>query len=650
MDLLKQKNWFDSPQFQEEFHCDLPLGSFCSPSGTIFRLWAPTAQDVTLSLYWAGNDSSSFFTVSLQRQEKGLWSYQTDKNLHGVYYDYYVTVEGATRQTADPYAKACGVNGLRSMVIDLRKTDPEGWARDAAPAPTPETIIYELHVKDFSWDPAGGFPPEERGRYTALCRTGTTLNGDGLHTTGIDYIKRLGVTHIQMMPIYDYGSVDETRPDLQYNWGYDPVNYNIPEGSYSSDPYHGEVRIRELKQAIAALHRQGFRVIMDVVYNHTYHLESWLWRTAPWYYYRQNPDGTAANGSGCGSELATERSMCARYILDSILYWAEEYHIDGFRFDLMGLMDVELLNRIQRTLDEKYGTGEKLLYGEPWGAAGPSARPGTQLCSKDHLKMLSPSIGAFCDNTRDAVKGNLFSESSTGFVNGGHISAGYMAECVTAWSSRDDSPFQAPSQTITYLSCHDDWTLWDKLVFTLNPAQKFQCRPWKVLRANRLAAAINFSCQGYPFLLAGEEFGRTKGGIKNTYRSPADVNQLDWKRAWENHRLVNYYRGLIALRKKLVCLQDKSRTAHKRIVSCVDLAPGCVGITLDNRDGKNRWKKILLLFHTGAQAQSVPLPSGTWQILADDTSSFRWRELHTASGTVTLPPVSALIAAQLPSA
>ena len=647
MDLLKQKYWFDSPEFETEFHCDLPLGSFPSPSGTLFHLWAPTAQAVTLSLYREGTGEEAIRTVPLVRQEKGLWSYETEENLDGVYYDYQVTVLGETYQTADPYARACGVNGARSMVIDLKRTDPDGWEQDTPPAHTPETVIYELHVKDFSWDPAGGFPSEDRGRYTALCRTGTTLNNDGLHTTGINYIKRLGVTHIQLMPIYDFATVDESCPDGQYNWGYDPLNYNIPEGSYSSDPYHGEVRIKELKQAVAALHRQGFRVIMDVVYNHTYHLKSWLWRTVPWYYYRQNSDGTAANGSGCGSELASERSMCAQYILDSILYWAEEYHIDGFRFDLMGLMDVDLLNRIQHTLDEKYGRGEKLLYGEPWGAAGPSARPGTVLCSKNHMKLLSSQIAAFCDSTRDAVKGSLFNENDRGFVNGGHISAGYVTACVTGWSRRESDPFFAPSQNINYLSCHDDWTLWDKLVFTLNPAKKFQCRPWKVLRANRLAAAIAFSCQGYPFLLAGEEFGRTKNGIKNTYRSPAELNQLDWKRAWENHRLVNYYRGLIALRKKLVCLQDKSFMAPKRIVSSVDLAPGCVGITIDNRDGNSNWNKLLLLFHTGNQEQTVPLPSGTWQVLADDTSSFRWREHHVMTGSVTLPPVSAFIAGQL---
>ena len=643
MDLLKQKHWFDSQEFEREFHCDIPLGAFCAPGGTIFRLWAPTAQAVKLLLYYQGTGGTPAAVLELQRAPKGLWIYECGQNLDGIYYEYQVTVDHTTRTTADPYARACGLNGVRSMVLDLSRTDPDGWQMDKPPAPPQEDIIYELHVKDFSWDPAGGFDAWDRGRYTALCRTGTTLNRDGLHPTGVDYLKRLGVTHIQLMPVYDYGSVDESCPDWQYNWGYDPVNYNVPEGSYSSDPHHGEVRVRELKQAIQSLHKNGFRVIMDVVYNHTYALESCLWKTVPWYYNRQNADGSASDGSGCGNELASERSMCAQYILDSVLYWAEEYHMDGFRFDLMGLLDTNLINRIQSALDQRYGKGEKLIYGEPWGAAGSAVRPGTRLCCKDNLKGISPRIGAFCDNTRDAVKGSLMDEQARGFVNGGYVSAEYMLHCVTGWSMGDYAPMQAPSQTITYLSCHDDWTLWDKLIYTLSPGKNFHSRSSKALRANRLAAAINFSCQGRPFLLAGEEFARTKGGIKNTYRSEPRINQLDWSRAWTYHKLVDYYRGLIQLRKKLPCLQDKTPQASMRVVSAVDLAPRCVGISLKNHGGASKWDKVLLLFNTAQQSQQVHLPSGSWQVLADNVSSFRWRESRITSCSADLPPVSALI-------
>ena len=642
MDLFTQKQRFDSLRFQEEFHCDTPLGAFCTPKSTVFRLWAPTAEKVLLHLYDQGDGGSLRATLYPQKGEQGLWTFGTDLNLDGVYYEYEVTVDGVSRKTADPYAKACGLNSSRSMVIDLRRTDPEGWQNDRAPKAPAEDVIYELHVKDLSWDPAGGFAPEDRGRYSALCRTGTTLNGDGVHPTGIDYIKSLGVTHIQLMPVYDYGSVDEGGPDSQYNWGYDPVNYNVPEGSYSSDPRRGEVRIRELKEAIQSLHRQGLRVIMDVVYNHTYHLDSWLFRTVPWYYYRQKDDGTASNGSGCGSELATERSMCAKYILDSVLYWTEEFHMDGFRFDLMGLMDTELMNRIQHALDQRYGVGEKLIYGEPWGAAESAVRAGTQLSHKGNLKKLDSRIAAFCDSTRDAVKGSLMNEGDVGFVNGGAMSAGQLRRCIAGWADGEHAQVQAPSQTITYLSCHDDWTLWDKLVCTMDAQRRFQELQPHILRANRLAVAINMCCQGHPFLLSGEEFARTKGGVKNSYCSSPEINRLDWSRAYEARDLVDYYRGFIALRQQLPALQDKSAKAAERVLNAVDLAHSCVGISLDNAGG-TRWKKLLLIFNAGSQAQQASLPAGTWQVLADGESSFRWQEERSLTSNAELPPVSALI-------
>ena len=643
MDLINQKHWFDSREFQEEFHCNAPLGAFCSKSGTIFRLWAPTAEAVTLNLYAEGNGGEALETASLRPAEQGAWVLETGRDLDGAYYDFDVTVGGVCRRTADPYARACGVNGQRSMVLDLRRTDPAGWQTDAAPALTPEQVIYELHVKDFSWDPAGGFDSGDRGRYSALCRTGTTLNRDRAHATGLDYLKRLGVTHIQLLPVYDFGSVDEAGPDDQFNWGYDPVNYNVPEGSYSSDPWHGEVRVRELKEAVQALHRNGFRVVMDVVYNHTYQLESWLWRTVPWYYYRQKEDGSPSNGSGCGSELATERSMCAKYILDSVLYWAEEYHMDGFRFDLMGLMDVDLMNSIQNALDQRFGVGEKLVYGEPWRAEDAAARPGTVLCTKDNLRCLNAQIGAFCDSTRDAVKGGLMNVEDRGFVNGGGIFADRLYSCVVGWAAGNNAYVQAPSQTITYLSCHDDWTLWDKLVYTLDPEKRFEELLPQVVRANRMAATINFCCQGRVFFLAGEEFGRTKGGVKNSYCSSPEINRLDWDRAWKNRELVDHYRGLIELRMQLPALQDKSPQAAQRIVSVVDLAENCVGITSGNTGGYSKWDKVLLVCSANDGPVEVPLPGGTWQVLVDERSSFRWQEPGALSGSVTVPPVSALI-------
>ena len=638
---MHTKEWFDSPEFEREYHYDGPLGAFCSLKGTTFRLWAPTAQQVTLFLYEAGDGGVPVRTIEMLPGGKGTWAYTTDENLDGMYYDYQVMVQESTYQTQDPYARSCGVNGLRSMVLDLRRTDPENWLEDKAPVNSPEQVIYELHIRDFSWDLSGGFDGEKRGQFRALCQEGTTLHGEGTYATGVDYLKNLGVTHIQLLPMYDYGSVDERNPQNGYNWGYDPVNYNIPEGSYSSDPYHGEIRIRELKEMVAFLHSRGFRVIMDVVYNHTYELESCLFKTAPWYYYRQNKDGTPANGSGCGNDIASERSMCSRYILESALYWVEEYHLDGFRFDLMGLLDVELMSRLQEELDLRYGKGEKLVYGEPWRAADTAVRPGTVLADKSNLKKLPISVGAFCDDTRDAVKGSVMDKDDVGFVNGGCITPEVLGNCITAWVG-EGKPNQVPSQTISYLSCHDDWTLWDKLVYTMDPEKDFTGSKTRVLQANRLAAALLFACQGRIFIHAGEEFGRTKGGIKNSYCSGAQINQLDWARATENAALVDYYRGFITLRQQLTGLQDKSESAMNRLQWVRQIADNCVAACLDNRAEHSQWQLLLMSFNCSDVPVQMNLPEGEWQLLADGENSFCWQNPQYLTGAVVLQPHSAL--------
>lgn len=635
---MEQQKWFDSPEFEAEFHWDGPLGAELCREETVFRLWAPTAQSVELSLYRQGTGEEAAQTHSCLRQEKGVWVCRVQGHLAGWYYNYAVTVDGVTRRTADPYAVACGCNGSRSMVADLRSTDPEGWDDDRSPARQPEDIIWECHVKDFSYDVHGGFDEADRGKFTALCRRGTTLDGDGVHPTGLDYLRHLGVTHVQLLPVYDYGSVDESGSESQFNWGYDPVNYNVPEGSYSTDPHHGEVRIRELKQAVASLHQNGFRVIMDVVYNHTYSLDSWLFRTVPWYFYRQKPDGSPSNGSGCGNDLATERSMVRRYIRDSVRYWAREYHMDGFRFDLMGLLDAPLMEQIRQDLDLEFGPGVKQIYGEPWSADETFARPGTRLCGKDRLKQLPQSIGAFCDKTRDAVKGGL-GQLDRGFVNGGGLEPAALRQCLGGCTRGPGSMFQSPEQAISYLSCHDDWTLWDRLVYTLDPERAFPDLKPQVLRANRLAAAMLFCCQGHLFFLSGEEFGRTKLGEKNSFRSSPRLNRLDWTRAWQAEELVDYYRGLIALRKQLPGLCDKSITAADRVRSVELLGPDCVGAQVENG---GRWKTLYLLFNAG-EAQTVKLPGGQWQILANGTNSFRWQQEALCSAEVRMPASSALL-------
>lgn len=644
-----RRKMYDSKAFEVQFHTDAPLGALWTAQSTRFALWAPTARKVTLSLYEDGSDGDSTLMIDLVRGERGVWQTEVEGNLDGRYYDYAVTdSEGVTRQTADPWARACGRDGFRSMVIDLRRTDPEGWAADQPPARHPEDIIWEVHVKDFSHDVHSGVPEELRGKYKALTLTGTTLDGDGVHPTCLDYLKRLGITHVQLMPVYDYGSVPESDPEA-FNWGYDPVNYNVPEGSYASDPCDGAVRIRELKEAVQALHRSGFRVIMDVVYNHTYKLDSWLWRTEPWYFYRQNPDGSPAAGSGCGNDLASERSMCSRYILESVLYWAREYHMDGFRFDLMGLLDTGLMERIRAALDEEYGRGEKLLFGEPWSAGRSPMHRKAVPAGKRALPTLDENIGAFCDATRDLVKGHILHAERPGFVNGGSARLADLSAAVIGWAGVKGGRFavRTPAQTITYLSSHDDWTLWDKLVITMDPTRSFDTPTPEVLQANRLAAAFCFGCQGRLFLLAGEEFGRTKQGLQDSYNAPARLNQLDWTRAWSGpwHELEEYYRGLMALRQHLPALWDKTEQARNRLLASWRPSRLCAAFLLDNSGHASRWDQLLLFYNASDRIRPAALPEGRWQLLADEGRSTCWQDQTPVllDGLAELPTSGALI-------
>lgn len=640
------KQFYGALDFRRNFTYEgHDLGVRCTKEGTKFLLWSPCAESVILHFYENGEGGRENKSVRMQKEEKGIWTYRTGEELHGIYYDYEVTIEGKTRRTADPYAKACGVNGKRSMVVNLEKTDPEGWRDDKAPERPAENIIYELHVKEFSWDNSGGFPEKYRGKYKAFLCGDTTLFNDGVHKTGCAYLKELGVTHVQLMPVYDYGSVDEAGSDKEFNWGYDPVNYNVPEGSYSTDASRGEVRIREMKEMIQALHRQGFRVIMDVVYNHTYSLDSWFQRTVPWYYYRVNEDGSVSDGSACGNDTANERPMCGNYILDSVLYWAEEYHIDGFRFDLMGLMDVELINRIRRELDIRYGKGEKLLYGEPWTADKTAMEGNKKGALKENLDLLDENIGIFCDNTRNVVKGSVFDVDKIGFVNGAKGLEEDVLKSVRAWQKTEELCVKSPAQIITYVSAHDNHTLWDRIMETV-PDE----RMW--MKINKMAAAVYMTCQGNLFLLSGEEFARTKDGLDNTYKAPIALNRLDWKRAWENRELVEYYKGLIVLRKQQPGLCDKSRDAWKRIGD-VWTEPQAIGFSVDNTQkdmqGHMRecsgpvWRQLYIVYNSRAESLKVRLLDGTWNVLADGESSFRWKTPSEVAGEVWAAPSSVLI-------
>lgn len=635
------KDIYSSLEFEKKYVYEGEgLGALITEQGTFFRLWSPFAEEIILNLYLDGSKGEAFERHAMKRCEKGVWQYRTERNLHGIYYDFTLQMENSTVFSADPYARACGINGQRSMVVDLKKTDPEGWEEDSPPAKEEETVIYELHVKEFSWDESGGFPKEARGKYRAFLYNDTTLYSDGVHPTGIPYLKKLGVNYVQLMPVYDYGSVDETGEETEFNWGYDPINYNVPEGSYSSDPAAGEVRIRELKEMIQSLHRHGFRVIMDVVYNHTYSLDSWFQRTVPWYFYRVKEDGEISDGSGCGNDIASEMPMCGKYILESVLYWAEEYHIDGFRFDLMGLLDVDLMNRIRRALDEKYGKGEKLLFGEPWAADSTAIAYEKEQALKANIRSLDHNTGMFCDDTRDAIKGSSLEIWEPGFVNGAQKMEEQILRSVCAWCGDGEDHVKAPSQVITYVSSHDNQTLWDKLCQTTKDEALRK-------REYRLAAGIYMTCQGNLFFLSGEEFARTKDGIEDSYNAPIGINRLDWKKAWEEEELVDYYRGLIALRKQLPGLCDKKTSAWKRIHGQWK-KEGVVSFLVDNRkDGENSsWDILKVSYNSRKEPQRLTLPEGEWEILADGQDSFLWKKPETVEKAITMEPVSMLVLGQ----
>ena len=637
-DRVELKKYYSSRAFLKNFVYDGDdLGVECNEDKTTFRLWSPEAEGVILNLYHAGNGEKAYRQIPMEAKEKGVWSWETDEELHGVYYDYLISRDGEKVLTADPYAKACGVNGLRSMAVNLKKTDPEGWEKDQSPEEGEERIVYELHVKEFSWDKSGGFPEEYRGKYKAFTCKHATLNNDGIHPTGLDYLKELGVTHIQIMPMYDYGSVDEDGDDTEFNWGYDPVNYNVPEGSYATDAKHGEVRIKEMKEMIQSIHEAGFGVIMDVVYNHTYSLDSWLQKTLPWYFYRVFPDGTISNGSACGNDVASERAMCGKYILDSVLYWAKEYHIDGFRFDLMGLLDVDLMNRIRKELDLQYGKGKKIIYGEPWAATKTAVEGRKKLAKKNNIGLLDENVGAFCDSTRDGIKGSALKPKKAGFINGAQkkedeMLASVMAWCANPYQARGWKNVKAPSQIVTYVSAHDNHTLWDKLKETV-PEE--EC-----MRLNKMAAAVYMTCQGTLFFLSGEEFARTKDGLDNTFNAPISLNCLKWEQAWQNHELVHYYQGLIALRKKISGLCDKSEDSDKKITD-IWKEKQIVGFTVNN-DEDCLWSQVKVIYNASKKAFLCDL-DGNWELLCDGNDSWCFeKEIH-VDGQVEVSAQSVVI-------
>ena len=638
------KTLFENVPFHRENYYTGPLGPDYTPGGTCLRLWAPTAEAVTVTLYHKGDGGAVLGTEPLVRGAHGVWSVWLPGEQHGRYYTFAVTVDGVTRETGDPYARAAGVNGVRSMIVDLARTAPSGWERDVRPTiPPAQRAVWEVSVRDFSQDAASGVRPAWRGKYMAFTQQGTTLHGDGIHPTCLNYLKRLGVKYVQLMPIFDFGSVDEAKPLLrQYNWGYDPTNFNVPEGSYSTDPTRGEVRIRECREMIAALHAAGIGVVMDVVYNHTYRTENPLNNTVPYYFFRQNPDGSFSNGSGCGNEFASERPMARRYLIDSILYWAKEYHIDGFRFDLMGLYDAESINAVRAALDALPGGRDILLYGEPW--QGGASQLHRYEANKANLAMLNERVGIFCDDTRDAIKGGCFDAREPGYVEGKPGSFWDIGAAVAAWCRSDRLPPHAPSQIVSYVSAHDNFTLWDKLLCVRYEKPEFTARDTVALAQNRLAAGIYLTSFGLPFMQAGEEFARTKKGVGNSYRSSPTLNRLDWNRAEKYHALVDYYRGLLALRAAFPRLGSTDRHAPEAL-QFFALEQPLVGWMLPAVWGDGAaWSALCVFYNPTDTACTVPLPAGQWKLLSDGTSSSLWRgPSRIFTGNAPLAPYSATI-------
>uniref|UniRef100_UPI003FED8A0F type I pullulanase n=1 Tax=Ruminococcus bromii TaxID=40518 RepID=UPI003FED8A0F len=626
------------------------LGASYSKKATTFKVWSPNAASVRVNIFEHGSDNEGDAGSIMSRamsldKTTGVWSVTINGDLLNKYYTYSVTHGKTTKETADVYAKACGVNGQRSMVVDLSTTNPDGWENDKHVLVQNQTdaSVWEISVADFSSSESSGVSEANRGKYLAFTEEGTTVNGvQGASSTCVDYLKKLGVKYVQIMPFYDFGSVDESKNIMdQYNWGYDPVNYNCPEGSYSSNPKKGEVRIKECKQMIQALHNAGIGVIMDVVYNHTYTSDSWLQRTVPNYYYRMNNDGTFSNGSGCSNDTASEHLMFRKYMIDSVTYWASEYHIDGFRFDLMGLHDVTTMNSIRTALDNLYADGsgsQILMYGEAWDMAT-NCDEGTVLASQKNLKQLSDRIGAFDDTIRDAIKG------STGGTDGAFVQEGSRrANLKTGIAGQSDTTTgwaNVPSQCVTYASCHDNLCLYDKLVGSVYGADgKYRKRYEDLVAMNKLSAAIVITSQGIPFSLGGEEFCRSKDGDENSYASSRKENMLDWENVDLYSDVIEYYRGLYKIRDAFAAFSDSTAATANSLTYLSDVPKGVMGYTINNTES-GKWSQMCVIFNGSDSAQNVTA-KGDWVVLADNKTA-GLRNIKNVTNTVKVEAHSAVI-------
>ena len=589
----------------------------------------------------AAFDVSSYLQEQLQMEQdvNGTWVAEKEGNLNGTYYTYTVRVRGEEKEACDPYARTTGVNGKRAMVIDLASTNPEGWDSDADPnagLTYNDAIIYELHVRDLSSDGSAGI--KNVGKFLGLTETGTVTPG-GI-PTGLDHIKDLGVTHLHLLPIYDYGSVDEENLDkAQFNWGYDPVNYNVPEGSYSTDPYNGEVRVKEMKQMVKTLHDNDISVIMDVVYNHVQSAGDFCFNMiVPGYFSRIDENGAYSNGSGCGNDTASERSMVRKYIVDSVKYWADEYHIDGFRFDLVGLIDTETINQIVEEVHKDHP--DVIFYGEGWTMDTMVTKEGVTMATQQN-SVETPGFAYFSDTIRDALKGSVF-DTSTGYVSGAEGLEETIEQCFMGlpdWCT-------TPAQTINYASCHDNLTMVDRIArSTLDSSRADR------IRMNNLAAAVYLTSEGIPFMQAGEEMLRSKlkaGGTydENSYKSPDSVNSIKWSTLEETEYqdVYEYYKGLIAFRKAHAALRLTNAEDVKQNVTPVDGLPANV-VALSINGGVNGEASdgIFVIFNPNNQVEEIPLPEGVWDVFVNGEKAGTEVLATIADGKASVEPISAMV-------
>ena len=594
-------------------------------NGTQFTLWSPTADSAMIRIYNDGIEGEAIETRYMERKDQqNPWRATFEDALYGKFYTFSIFYNGEwLAETPGAYARAVGVNGKRAAIIDMTTTNPEGWENDVRPALDKFTdiIIYEMHHRDFSIHASAG--NQYGGKFLALTQEGTR-SPEG-EMTGIDHLKELGITHVHILPSYDYGSVDESRPDsAQYNWGYDPVNYNTPEGSYSTNAFDPATRIREMKQMVQALHKNGIRVILDVVYNHTYINDgSNFSLTTPGYYYRHKEDGSYADASACNNETASEREMVRNYIVNSVLYWANEYHFDGFRFDLMGIHDIETMKAVRAELDKIDPT--IFIYGEGWAAQAPVI-PGEQCAMKANAYKM-PGVAVFSDDLRDGVKGHFSQATGRGFATGaqeceesvkfGIVGAIQHPQINYELVNYSKAPYtNHPTQVINYVSCHDDMCLTDKLRASMPDADEKALQ-----RYARLAQTIVFTSQGVPFMFTGEEIFRDKKGVHNSYCSPDEINAIDWSLKHSNREQFDYYRNLIQLRKSHPAFRLATAEEVCKHLQFIENTPEqVVAYTLNDNAGGDEWNQIVVAFNGSDQSAEIEIPEGNWMIIANDGS------------------------------